>query len=87
MRNYPCKCICIPNVIEKMPGRLAKLENKKLISDGRLSREKGYMDLLKIYDSLIEQIDDMIRHDRDIAKKENHETVEDPLIDFIKTRQ
>ena len=47
---------------------------------------KAYMDLLKIYDSLIEQIDDMIRHDRDIARKENHETVEDPLIDFINAR-
>ena len=58
MRNYPCKCICIPNVIEKMPGRLAKLENKKLISVGRLSREKGYMDLLKIYTSLVKRYPD-----------------------------
>jgi len=47
---------------------------------------KAYMDLLKIYNSLIEQIDDMIRHDRDIARKENHKTAEDPLIDFINAR-
>ncbi|MBQ2639531.1 MAG: glycosyltransferase [Bacilli bacterium] len=49
MRNYKCRCICIPNVLENMPKRLAPLENKRLISVGRLSKEKGYMDLLKVY--------------------------------------
>lgn len=58
MRNYPCKCVCIPNVIEKMPGRLAKLENKKLISVGRLSKEKGYLDLLKIYSQVMKKYPD-----------------------------
>ena len=58
MRNYQCKCVCIPNVIEKMPGRLAKLENKKLISVGRLSKEKGYLDLLKIYSQVMKKYPD-----------------------------
>lgn len=44
-----CKCIYIPNVIEKLPKRLSELDNKRLISVGRLSPEKGYLDLLKIY--------------------------------------
>lgn len=44
-----CKCIFIPNMIEKMPNEIAPLENKRLISVGRLSPEKGYLDLLKIY--------------------------------------
>ena len=49
MIKSKCSCVYIPNIIEKMPKRLGKLENKKLISVGRLSKEKGYMDLLKIY--------------------------------------
>ena len=49
MARSNCKCIFIPNIIEKMPKRVSCLENKKLISVGRLSPEKGYLDLLKIY--------------------------------------
>lgn len=44
-----CKCVYIPNVIEKIPNELAPLNNKRLISVGRLSPEKGFMDLLKIF--------------------------------------
>lgn len=49
MLKSKCRCVYIPNIIENLPTRLAKLENKKLISVGRLSKEKGYIDLLKIY--------------------------------------
>ncbi len=49
MLKSKCKCIHIPNVIESIPRRLAPLEEKRLISVGRLSHEKGYLDLLKIY--------------------------------------
>lgn len=47
-----CKCLYIPNVLDYLPPHLAKLEEKRLISVGRLSEEKGYMDLLKIYNIL-----------------------------------
>lgn len=49
MGNYNCKCVYIPNVIEKIPDKSSNLSSKKLISVGRLSPEKGYMDLLKVY--------------------------------------
>ncbi len=51
LRNTKCECIYIPNVIEDMPSKndLAPLVNKRLISVGRLSPEKGYLDLLKIF--------------------------------------
>ena len=49
-----CKCVYIPNVLDHLPSRLAKLEEKRLVSVGRLSKEKGYLDLLKIY-SLLEK--------------------------------
>lgn len=44
-----CKCLYIPNVIESMPKNEASLNQKRLISVGRLSPEKGFMDLLKIF--------------------------------------
>ena len=48
---------------------------------------KAYMDLLKIYSTLMEQIEDMIRHDRDHAKKENRGGKDvDPLEAFINAR-
>ena len=49
LHNSNCMCVYIPNSIDKMPDKRAKLKNKRLISVGRLSPEKGYLDLLKIY--------------------------------------
>ena len=49
LSKYNCMCIYIPNTIDKLPARLSELDNKKLISVGRLSKEKGFMDLLKLY--------------------------------------
>ena len=52
LKNSRCRCIYIPNVIEKIPEELAPLNNKRLISVGRLSPEKGFMDLLKMFSIL-----------------------------------
>jgi len=52
MSNYKCMCIYIPNCIESIPQKLSKLNEKRLISVGRLSPEKGYLDLLKVYKQL-----------------------------------
>ena len=43
------KVVNIPNVIDSIPKTSSKLTNKKLISVGRLSSEKGYLDLIDIY--------------------------------------
>lgn len=51
--NSKCMCIYIPNSIEGLPSKSAELKNKKLISVGRLSTEKGYIDLLKMYRKLL----------------------------------
>jgi glycosyltransferase involved in cell wall biosynthesis len=42
----------IPNVIDKIPRYTSKLTSKRFISVGRLSEEKGYMDLLEIFNKL-----------------------------------
>ncbi len=49
LRNSNCMCIYIPNSIESLPSKKAPLENHRLISVGRLSPEKGYIDLLKVF--------------------------------------
>lgn len=44
-----CKCVYIPNCIDEIPNSKSLLNNKKLISVGRLSPEKGYVDLLSLF--------------------------------------
>lgn len=43
------KVIYIPNSIDKLPNKLSKLDTNNLIAVGRLSKEKGLDDLLKIF--------------------------------------
>lgn len=45
------KCIYIPNTVSANPNK-STLENKSLISVGRLSPEKGYMDLIEVFNML-----------------------------------
>ncbi len=49
LSNSNCKCVCIPNIIDKIPKQVSSLEEKRIVSVGRLSPEKGYMDLLKVF--------------------------------------
>ena len=49
MRNFKCKCVYIPNALESIPKNKSPLTNEHLITVGRLSEEKGQLDLLKIY--------------------------------------
>lgn len=72
-----------------------KIDQEGLVVDFKNGRQemqrinphlKVYTDLLKIYSTLMEQIEDMIRHDRDHAKKENRKKDVDPLEAFINAR-
>ncbi len=51
LRHTKCKTIYIPNVVDYIPTarECSKLKNPKLISVGRLSPEKGFLDLVKIF--------------------------------------
>ena len=42
------KCIYIPNSLDYYPKRVSELDNHNLVSVGRLSKEKGYMDLIDV---------------------------------------
>ena len=47
-----CKCKFIPNCIDEIPKEKSLLNNKRIISVGRLSPEKGCIDLLKVFSKL-----------------------------------
>ena len=44
-----CKCFYIPNTLENNSDEVSNLTEKRLISIGRLSPEKGYNDLIDIF--------------------------------------
>ena len=48
-KGYKCKCVYIPNMIDYIPLETSNLEKKNLIAIGRLSREKGFSDLIEIF--------------------------------------
>ena len=45
-----CKTIFIPNSIDYYPNKFSKKDNFNLISVGRLSFEKGYLDLIDVFE-------------------------------------
>ena len=50
------ECVYIPNGLDYYPSIVSKLDNKNLISVGRLSIEKGYSDLIDVF-KLVHNID------------------------------
>ena len=58
MKGKKCMCIYIPNCIDKMPEKKSNLRAKRLVSVGRLSPEKGYLDLLRVYHILSKKYPD-----------------------------
>ncbi len=55
LANTNCKCVYIPNIIDDLPKRKSPLNEKRLVSVGRLSKEKGFLDLLKIFNFLLKK--------------------------------
>lgn len=51
-----CKCVHIPNALSFTPINSSKLNNKNIISVGRLSHEKGFLDLIDVF-KIVHDID------------------------------
>lgn len=51
-RKISCKCFYIPNVLDNNSNEVSNLTEKRLISVGRLSPEKGYDDLIEVFNKL-----------------------------------
>lgn len=49
LKNMHCKCIYIPNAIDYIPEKPSTLKNKNIVTIGRLSKEKGFLDLIDVY--------------------------------------
>lgn len=49
-KTVNCKCVYIPNSISYIPKNKSKLDGKNLISVGRLEVEKGYSDLIDVFE-------------------------------------
>lgn len=47
--GYDTRCIFIPNAIDYIPDSVSKLDNNNLVSIGRLSYEKGFLDLIDVF--------------------------------------
>lgn len=48
-KNIKCKCVYIPNMIDTIPSKTSTLKKKNIISVGRFSREKGFLDLIEVF--------------------------------------
>lgn len=51
-------CYYIPNVIDEIPDNKSDLKENRIISVGRLSKEKGYKDLIEIFRHVHEEYQD-----------------------------
>ena len=58
LKDKKVKCVYIPNSINFFPQEKAKLETENLISIGRLSHEKCYLDLIDIFKELHQKYPD-----------------------------
>lgn len=55
LEENKCKTVYIPNTLDYYPKKVSNLEEKNIISIGRLSKEKGYLDLIDVY-KLVHQV-------------------------------
>lgn len=60
LKNTNCKCIYIPNTLDNISNTVSNLKEKRLISVGRLSKEKGYLDLLEISKEIFKKHNDWV---------------------------
>lgn len=64
LKDKKTKCVYIPHCLDYFPNEdeLSKLENKSIISAGRLSKEKGFLDLIDVF-KLVYDFDDSLKFD------------------------
>lgn len=58
LSNSKCKCVYIPNTLDFISKEVSNLKEKRLISIGRLSKEKGYIDLLDMSKTIFKEHED-----------------------------
>jgi len=61
-KGLKCKCVYIPNMIDKLPTDVSSLKEHNLVSIGRFSREKGFVDLIEVFHLIHEKKPDWKLH-------------------------
>lgn len=72
--------ICIPNSLDYWPDKTARLNNKKLVSVGRLSKEKGYSDLIEVFKIIHEKDSDCTLDI--IGDGDEYQKIKDKIIEY-----
>ena len=52
LKNSNTKVLYIPHTLDYFPNKTSNLESQNIISIGRLSKEKGFSDLIKIFNEI-----------------------------------
>lgn len=60
LKNFNTKVVWIPNFLENIPPNKASLNNSNIINVGRLSNEKGQLDLINVFDILHRKNSDIV---------------------------
>ena len=84
-KKVNCKCVYIPNFISELPQDKVNFDNKNLISVGRLSPEKGFIDLIDVYKLVDLNCDDT--HLDIIGDGVEASSINDKIIDYNLTRK
>ena len=61
-KGLKCKCVYIPNMIDRLPEETSSLKEHNLVSIGRFSREKGFVDLIEVFHLIHEKNPDWKLH-------------------------
>ncbi|MDU6115826.1 MAG: glycosyltransferase [Paeniclostridium sordellii] len=78
-KNTKTKCVYIPHSLDYIPYLYSRLESKNIVSVGRLSKEKGFEDLIDVFYEVIKKRKDWILNIiGDGQEKENiHKKIKD----------
>ena len=60
LKDTSVKCVYIPNSIDYIPKKVSELDNHNLVSVGRLSFEKGFIDLIDVMKMVVSVYPDAI---------------------------
>ncbi len=76
LKGYKTKVVHIPNFLDKIPNKKSSLDKLNIINVGRLSKEKGQMDLINVFDIIHRKNSEIALylvgdgHDYDMLEKE-----------------
>lgn len=62
LKRENTKCIYIPHCLKYYPEEVSKLTSKNIVSAGRLSSEKGFLDLIDVFEEVINKNPDWHLH-------------------------